>query len=171
MLRHRELFTQGSRFTGKCSPSHHSLIHTQCWQVVLPSSNFPLLISQIPSCLEPSLSLSFLLASSLASRPLVFTLPTQPLYYGQSNTCSCYPQSLSHVWLFVTLWLVALQPLPFMKFSRQEYWSELPFPPPGIFPTQGWNLNFLCLLLWHGGFPNCWPDSETSVALSTQLLF
>ena len=24
-----------------------------------------------------------------------------------------------------------------MGFSRQEYWSGLPFPPPGIFPTQG----------------------------------
>ena len=26
-----------------------------------------------------------------------------------------------------------------MEFSRQEYWSGLPFPPPGIFPTQGSN--------------------------------
>ena len=24
-----------------------------------------------------------------------------------------------------------------MEFSRQEYWSGLPFPSPGIFPTQG----------------------------------
>ena len=29
-------------------------------------------------------------------------------------------------------------PLP-MRFSRQEYWSGLPFPSPGIFPTQGLN--------------------------------
>ena len=33
----------------------------------------------------------------------------------------------------------------FTGFSRQEYWSGLSCPPPGIFPTQGWNL---CLL--HG---------------------
>ena len=26
-----------------------------------------------------------------------------------------------------------------MEFSRQEYWSGLPFPPQGIFPTQGSN--------------------------------
>ena len=26
-----------------------------------------------------------------------------------------------------------------MEFSRQEYWSGLPFPSPGIFPTQRWN--------------------------------
>ena len=28
-------------------------------------------------------------------------------------------------------------------FSRQEYCSRLPFPPPGIFPTQGSNPGFL----------------------------
>ena len=34
------------------------------------------------------------------------------------------------VWLFATLWTVAHQaPLP-MGFSKQEYWSGLPFPPP-----------------------------------------
>ena len=43
----------------------------------------------------------------------------------------------SHVRLFMTPWTVALQsPLP-MGFSRQEYWSELPFPPPGDLPNPG----------------------------------
>ena len=45
---------------------------------------------------------------------------------------------LSHVWLFATPWTVARQvPLP-MEFSRQEYWSGLPFPPtdPWIKPTS-----------------------------------
>ena len=36
-------------------------------------------------------------------------------------------KSLSHVWLFVTAWTVAYQTLPSMRFSRQEYWSGLPF--------------------------------------------
>ena len=31
----------------------------------------------------------------------------------------------------------AHQPSLSMEFSRQEYWSGLPFPFPGIFPTQG----------------------------------
>jgi len=35
-----------------------------------------------------------------------------------------------------------------MEFSRQEYWSGLPFPSPGIFLTQGSNLCLLCLLHW-----------------------
>ena len=30
-----------------------------------------------------------------------------------------------------------------MRFSRHEYWSGLPCPPPGIFPTQGSNLGLL----------------------------
>ena len=30
-----------------------------------------------------------------------------------------------------------------MGFSRQEYWSGLPFPSPGIFLTQGLNLGLL----------------------------
>ena len=40
-------------------------------------------------------------------------------------------KSLSHVWLFVTPWTVAYQALRSMGFSRQEYWSGLPFPSPG----------------------------------------
>ena len=35
---------------------------------------------------------------------------------------------LCYVWLFVTLWTVAHQAPPSMGFSRQEYWSGLPFP-------------------------------------------
>ena len=37
----------------------------------------------------------------------------------------------SHVRLFVTLWTVAHQAPLSMGFSRQEYWSVLPCPPPG----------------------------------------
>ena len=38
-------------------------------------------------------------------------------------------KSLSHAWLFATPWTVAYQ-APSMGFSRQEYWSGLPFPSP-----------------------------------------
>ena len=38
---------------------------------------------------------------------------------------------LSHVWLFSTPWTVAHQAPPSMEFSRQGYWSALPFPSPG----------------------------------------
>ena len=45
-------------------------------------------------------------------------------------------KSLSHVLLFVTPWTVAYQAPPSMGFSRQEYWSGLPFPSPGDLPDQ-----------------------------------
>ena len=41
-------------------------------------------------------------------------------------------KSLSHVRLFVTPWTVAYQDPLSMGFSRQEYWSGLPFPSPNI---------------------------------------
>jgi len=44
---------------------------------------------------------------------------------------------LSHVRLFATPWTVAYQAPPSMGFSRQEYWSGLPFPSPGDLPNPG----------------------------------
>ena len=51
---------------------------------------------------------------------------------------------LSHVWLFAIPWTIAYQASPSVEFSRQEYWSGLPFPSlGGIFPTQGSNPGLL----------------------------
>ena len=46
-------------------------------------------------------------------------------------------KSLSHVWLFATPWTIAYQAPPSMVFSKQEYWSGLPFPSPGDLPNPG----------------------------------
>ena len=46
-------------------------------------------------------------------------------------------KSLSRVRLFVIPWTVAYQAPPSMGFSRQEYWSGLPFPSPGDLPDPG----------------------------------
>ena len=46
-------------------------------------------------------------------------------------------KSLSRVCLFVTPWTVVYQILLSMGFSRQEYWSGLPFPSPGDLPNSG----------------------------------
>ena len=43
----------------------------------------------------------------------------------------------SHVQLFVTPWSVARQAPLSMGFSRQEYWSGLPFPTPGDLHDPG----------------------------------
>ena len=46
-------------------------------------------------------------------------------------------KSLSSVRLFATPWTAAYQAPPSMGFSRQEYWSGLPFPSPGDLPNPG----------------------------------
>ena len=50
------------------------------------------------------------------------------------NKKSLGVKSLSCVQLFATPWTVAYQVPPSMGFSRQEYWSGLPFPAPGVLP-------------------------------------
>ena len=46
-------------------------------------------------------------------------------------------KSLSHVWLFAIPWIVVYQASLSMGFSRQEYWSGLPFLSPGDLPNPG----------------------------------
>ena len=52
---------------------------------------------------------------------------------SHAHMLSCF----IHVWLFATPWTVAHQAPLSMGFSRQEYWSGLPFPPPGDLPKPG----------------------------------
>ena len=52
----------------------------------------------------------------------------------QNNANEKKVKSLSRGQLFVTPWTVAYQALPSMGFSRQEYWSGLPFPSSGDLP-------------------------------------
>ena len=51
--------------------------------------------------------------------------------------CACMPSHFSCFQLFMTLWIVAHQPPLSMVFSRQEYWSGSPCPPPGDLLTPG----------------------------------
>ena len=49
------------------------------------------------------------------------------------NKCLGYGAMCCHfsnIWLFATLWAVAYQTPLSMRFSKQEYWSGLPCPPP-----------------------------------------
>ena len=54
-------------------------------------------------------------------------------------------QALSCVRLFATCWTAARQAPLSTGFSRQEYWSGPPFPPPGDLPDSGWEP---CLPHW-----------------------
>ena len=61
-------------------------------------------------------------------------------------------QLLSHVPLFVTPLTVACQTSLSMEFSRQEYWSGLPFPTQGNLPDSGIKLAPLVSPALAGGF-------------------
>ena len=68
---------------------------------------------------------------------------------------------LSPVWPFATLWTIAHQVPLSMVFSRQEYWSGLPFPSagdlsdPGIEPISPTLAGGFFLPLSHLGSPSC----------------
>ena len=53
------------------------------------------------------------------------------------RVCVCVCESLSHVRLFATPWTIAHRASLSIGFSRQEYWSGLPFPAPGDLPNPG----------------------------------
>ena len=55
--------------------------------------------------------------------------------------CVCY--SLSCAGLFAIPWTVTYQAPLCMGFPRQEYWNGLPFPSPGISPSQESNPSLL----------------------------
>ena len=59
------------------------------------------------------------------------------LMSGVLNICMCRSRLLQGVQLFATPWTVARQAPLSMGFSRQEYWSGLPCPPPGDLPDPG----------------------------------
>ena len=59
---------------------------------------------------------------------------------------------LNHVQLFATPWTVACQAPLFTGFSRQEYWSGLPCPPPGHLLHPGIKPKSLMSSALAGGF-------------------
>ena len=84
------------------------------------------------------------------------------------HACVCVcarMHTLSRVLLFVTAWTVARQAPLSMGFSRQEYWSGLPFPPPGDLPNPGIKPMSLHLLhcrhvLYHCTSPSTFPPPK-----------
>ena len=76
--------------------------------------------------------------------------------------CARVLSRFSRVWLFVTLWTVAWEAPLSMGFSRQEYWSGLPFPPPGDLPGPGIETTSLMYPALAGRFfttSTTWPSN------------
>ena len=66
-----------------------------------------------------------------------FFFPTHKRNWLRLDLCLCVLSHFSHVRLFSSLRTVACQAPLSMGFSRQEYWSGLPCPPPEDLPDPG----------------------------------
>ena len=77
---------------------------------------------------------------------------------------------LSHIQLFCNSMTVAHQvPLP-MHFFRQEYWNELPFPPPGELPDPGIQFECPASSVLAGGFFTTEPPGKPEMILHMQFV-
>ena len=85
--------------------------------------------------------------------------------------CACMLSRFSHVQFFATLWTIAYQAPLSVGFSRQEYWSGLPCPPPGDHPDPRIQSHLFCLLHWQAGsLPLGSPRNPSSMDLSQNIL-
>ena len=82
-----------------------------------------------PFCISANNAWDFSNCSTSLSN-LLFSVFGYILFWIRAFLCVCV-QSLSCVWLFATPWTIAHQAPLSMGFFWQEYWSRLPFPPPG----------------------------------------
>ena len=82
-----------------------------------------------------------------------------------TRCCVCV---LRGVQLFETPWAVACQAPLSSGFSRQEYWSGLPFPAPGDLPDPGIKPTFLASPALAGGFFTTLPPGKPQLH-TTQL--
>ena len=71
----------------------------------------------------------------------------------------------------MTPWAVACQAPLSMGFSRQEYWSGLPFPSPGDHPDPGIEFMFLASLVLAGGFLTTSVAWEAPVCVCIYILY
>ena len=80
-------------------------------------------------------------------------------------------QSLSCVWLFATPWTVARQAPLSMGLSWQEYWSGLPFPPPGDLSDPGNESSSPTIPALIGGFSITKPPGKPISCCHYSLLY
>ena len=87
--------------------------------------------------------------------------------------CVCMLGHFSHVQLCATLWTVAHKAPLSMGFSRQEYWSGLPCPPPGDLPDPRTEPVSLASPALAGGFfttSNTWETPIIYIHVYNDLL-
>ena len=86
---------------------------------------------------------------------------------GSWILCVCLLSYFSRVWLFATPRTEACQAPLFVGFSRQEYWSGLPFPPPGELPNSGIKPTSPVTLALAGRFFTTELPGKPNISIST----
>ena len=102
------------------------------WGVPEKSVGYPLLLShfsRVQLCVTPEMAAH--------QAPVPGILQTRTLEWVAISFSSAWKgkvkvKSLSRVRLLATPWTAAHQAPPSMGFSRQEYWSGVPLPSPGV---------------------------------------
>ena len=141
-------------FASLCWAAWTSIIesHAHFWRLEVPYQDW-FLAGALPSTgrwhLRPCPRVAFSLCVDVKQRALRCLFPLRVKHFRSKDSVSlpkqqpCVP---CRVQLFATPWTAALEAPLSMEFSRQEHWSGLPLPSPGIFLTQRSNLPLLCLL-------------------------
>ena len=103
---------------------------------------------------SPALDLDRSLSPDLS----FFTCKMGIIPFALMVICMCVLSRFNHVQFFATPWTVACQAPLSMGFSRQEYWSGLPRPPPGelrnprslsfMFPALAGKCFLFCFVLF-----------------------
>ena len=130
-----------------CSPSHSACTQPSNFQFLTASSVHPCLLPC--TYLLITIILPLLVNVTQIATPVTLhsspSLPTSNWLlcltfsaFWTSHACvlSCF----SHVWLSATPWTMACQTPLSMGFSRQEYWSGLPF------PYEHLSISLICIL-------------------------
>ena len=108
---------------------------------MMSSTHSPLTLQNCDDLRLPSLSLFKQNMLHFSSQKLLIYSEESFFLTQKKNLCSLYSACVlscfSFVQLYVTSWTIAHQGLLSMGYSRQEYWSRLPFLPPGNLPNLG----------------------------------
>ena len=142
-------------FASLCWAAWASIIesHAHFWRLEVPDQEWFLAGALSSTCRWhlPAVSSRglFTVRGCEAERALRCLFPLRVKHFRSKDSVSlpkqqpCVP---CRVQLFASPWTAALEAPLSMEFSRQEHWSGLPLPSPGIFLTQRSNLPLLCLL-------------------------
>ena len=124
-----------SIWTFKVLNSYMYLVTIRQWQVWSINIEIFKLYYQIILPLNRVTAFEYLLPIISHKHVFYIVVEIRVILYAFWGVCAL--SHFSHVWLFAILWTVAHQASLSVEFSRQEYWSGLPFPPLGDLPDLG----------------------------------